>query len=60
MWVFFLKPCFFVCFFPENHYEAYQQDSKEVLVLKKAITDRFHEYLYGGTFDIYTDNNPLT
>ena len=20
----------------------------------------FHEYLYGGTFDIYTDNNPLT
>ena len=22
--------------------------------------DRFHEYLYGGQFDIYTDNNPLT
>ena len=20
----------------------------------------FHEYLYGGTFDVYTDNNPLT
>ena len=24
------------------------------------ITDQFHEYLYGGTFDVYTDNNPLT
>lgn len=24
------------------------------------MTDRFHEYLYGGTFDVYTDNNPLT
>ena len=23
-------------------------------------TDRFHEYLYGGKFDVYTDNNPLT
>ena len=22
--------------------------------------DRFHEYLYGGRFDVYTDNNPLT
>ena len=21
---------------------------------------RFHEYLYGGQFDVYTDNNPLT
>ena len=25
-----------------------------------GITDRFHEYLYGGQFDVYTDNNPLT
>ena len=24
------------------------------------MTDRFHEYLYGGQFDVYTDNNPLT
>ena len=22
--------------------------------------DRFHEYLYGGQFEVYTDNNPLT
>ena len=30
------------------------------MALKWAITDRFHKYLYGGTFDVYTDNNPLT
>ena len=24
------------------------------------MIDHFHEYLYGGTFDVYTDNNPLT
>ena len=29
-------------------------------MLKWAITDQFHEYLYGGQFDVYTDNNPLT
>ena len=32
----------------------------ELLCLKWAITEQFHEYLYGYTFDIYTDNNPLT
>ena len=32
----------------------------EFLAFKWAITDRFHEYLYGSTFDVYTDNNPLT
>ena len=32
----------------------------EFLALKWAITDRFHKYLYGGQFDVYTDNNPLT
>ena len=32
----------------------------EFLALKRAITNRFHEHLYGGTFNIFTDNNPLT
>ena len=32
----------------------------EFLALKWAITDRFHEYLYGGNFVAFTDNNPLT
>ena len=25
-----------------------------------SSTDQFNEYLYGGNFDVYTDNNPLT
>ena len=32
----------------------------EFLCLKWAITVQFHKYLYGNTFDVYTDNNPLT
>ena len=33
----------------------------ESLALKWAITDKYHDYLYGGnTFDVFTDNNPLT
>ena len=32
----------------------------EFLCLKWAIIDQFHEYLYGNTFDVYTNNNPLT
>ena len=30
------------------------------MALKWSITERFHEYLYGGHFDVCTDNNPLT
>ena len=38
----------------------YNAHKLEFLALKWAITDRFHKYLYGATFDVYTDNNPLT
>ena len=31
----------------------------EFLALKWDVTSRFHEYLYGGEFEVYTDNNPL-
>ena len=31
-----------------------------ILTLKWAVVKKFHEYLYGLTFDVYTDNNPLT
>ena len=41
----------------EINYPAYRL---EFLALKWAITDQFHEYLYGRNFDVYTDNNPLT
>ena len=41
----------------ERNYDVHKL---EFLALKWAITDRFHEYLYGATFDVLTDNNPLT
>ena len=41
----------------ERNYLAHKL---EFLALKWVVTDRFHEYLYGGQFDVYTDNNPLT
>ena len=28
----------------------------EFLALKWSPTERFHEYLYGGHFEVYTDN----
>ena len=40
--------------------QKYHSSKLEFLALKWAITDRFHEYLYGGTFEVHTDNNPLT
>ena len=41
----------------ERNYPAHKL---EFLALKWAVMNRFHEYLYGGQFDVYTDNNPLT
>ena len=38
----------------------YDSHKLEFLALKWSITERFHEYLYGGHFEVYTDNNPLT
>jgi hypothetical protein len=32
----------------------------ECLALKWAVTDKFHEYLYGSKVEVKTDNNPLT
>ena len=41
----------------EKNYPAYKL---EFLALKWSICDRFHEYLHGGSFEVLTDNNPLT
>ena len=41
----------------EKNYDAHEL---EFLALKWSVTERFHEYLYGGEFEVYTDNNPLT
>ena len=43
-----------------NTKRNYPAHKLEFLALKWVVTDRFHEYLYGGQFDVYTDNNPLT
>ena len=41
----------------ERNYPAHKL---EFLALKWSVTERFHEYLYGGEFEVFTDNNPLT
>ena len=41
----------------ERNYPAHKL---EFLALKWAITEKFHDYLYGASFEVYTDNNPLT
>ena len=41
----------------KSHYPAHKL---EFLALKWGMVEKFHEYLYGLTFDVHTDNNPLT
>ena len=41
----------------EKNYDAHKL---EFLALKWSVTERFHEYLYGGEFEVNMDNNPLT
>ena len=41
----------------EKNYDAHKL---EFIALKWSVTERFHEYLYGGEFEVYMDNNPLT
>ena len=41
----------------ERRYPAHKL---EFLALKWAVTDKFHDYLLGSTFEVVTDNNPLT
>ena len=40
----------------EKNYDAHKL---EFLALKWSATERFHEYLYDGHFEVYTGNNPL-
>ncbi|GAA6094909.1 uncharacterized protein LOC112847669, partial [Tachysurus ichikawai] len=41
----------------EKHYPAHKL---EFLALKWSIVEKFQDYLYGNTFTVVTDNNPLT
>lgn len=38
----------------------YPTHKLEFLALKWSITEKFHDYLYGSSFVVVTDNNPLT
>ena len=38
----------------------YPAHKLEFLTLNWAVVEKFHEYLYRLTFDVYTENNPLT
>ena len=41
----------------EKNYPAHKL---EFLALKWAVSEKFHDYLYGTKFEAVTDNNPLT
>ena len=41
----------------ERNYDALKL---KFLDLKSSVTERFYEYLYGGSFEVFTDNDPLT
>ena len=41
----------------ESNYAAHKI---EFLALKWAVCEKFHDYLYGAKFTVFTDNNPLT
>ena len=41
----------------ESHYPTHKL---EFLTLKWVVVRKFHIYFYRSTFDVYTDNNPLT
>jgi hypothetical protein len=41
----------------QKNYPAYKL---EFLALKWAVCDKLHYYLYGNSFQVITDNNPLT
>ena len=40
--------------------KRYHSSKLEFLALKWSVCEQFHEYLYRGKFQVYTDNNPLT
>jgi len=43
-----------------NAEQNYPAHKLEFLALKWAIVEKFHDYLYGQSFSVFTDNNPLT
>uniref|UniRef100_A0AAY4C672 Gypsy retrotransposon integrase-like protein 1 n=1 Tax=Denticeps clupeoides TaxID=299321 RepID=A0AAY4C672_9TELE len=55
-----LRPVAFVSRSLSPSERNYPTHKLEFLALKWAVTDKLHDYLYGGRFEVHTDNNPLT
>ena len=43
-----------------NSKRNYPAHKLKFLCFKWALMDKFHDFLYGKHFEVYTDNNPLT
>ena len=55
-----LRPVAFASRRVSDTEQRYPVHQLEFLALKWAIVDKFHDYLYGAKFTVWTDNNPLT
>ena len=44
----------------ERNMQNYSSMKLEMLALKWAVTEKFRDYLLGGSFVVFTDNNPLS
>ena len=54
------RPIAFASKKTSNAERQYPVHKIEFLALKWCVTEKFKDYLYGKSFVIYTDNNPLT
>lgn len=55
-----LRPVAFISRSLSTSERNYPAHKLEFLALKWAVVDKLHDYLYGVTFEVRTDNNPLT
>ena len=55
-----LRPVAFISRSLSPSKKNYPAHKLEFLALKWAVVDRLHDYLYGASFEVRTDNNPLT
>ena len=44
----------------ERSMHNYSSAKLELLALKWVVTEKFHDYLLGSSFQVYMDNNPHT
>lgn len=44
----------------ERNMDNYSSMKLELLAVKWAVTEKFHDYLLGNNFVVFTDNNPLS